>query len=223
MILAPALGLLGGTFDPIHYGHLELAREVLAAQQLAGMTLIPAGDPPHRGAPLATADDRLAMVRIAVRDYPGLAVDAREVRRAGRSYTVLTLEELRAEDPERPLALVIGADAFLGLTTWHRWHEIFDLAHMIVVARPGVACEGVLPPPLMHEWQRRLTSAPDALRATPAGAIVRQPITPHPISASAIRAAIARGDSAAAAGLLPPAVLAYIESHRLYRAGQDAT
>jgi nicotinate-nucleotide adenylyltransferase len=218
-----ALGILGGTFDPIHYGHLELAREVLDAQALAALSLLPAGDPPHRGAPLANAADRLAMVGIAVREYPGLGVDAREVRRAGRSYTVLTLEELRAEDPERPLALIVGADAFLGLMTWHRWHEIFDLAHLIVVARPGVACEGMLPPPLAHEWHRRLTAAPDALSATPAGAIVCQPITPHAISASAIRGALARGESAAVAGLLPPAVLAYIESHRLYRAGQDAT
>ncbi len=220
--MIPALGILGGTFDPVHYGHLELAREAMTAAGLGAVRLIPAGDPPHRSAPVASAAQRLAMTELAVADYRGLAVDAREIRRPGRSYTVLTLSELRAENGDAPLALILGADAFLDLPTWHRWQEVFPLAHIVVAARPGTAFD-VLPAALAPEWARRHSEAPDALRTAPAGAIVRVAITPRPISASAIRAALARGDGAAVRGLLPPAVLAYIERNRLYRPGQDAT
>jgi len=221
--MTPVLGILGGTFDPIHYGHLELAREVKEAAGLAEVLLVPAGDPPHRGAPVASAMHRLAMVELALADYRGLAVDACEIHRPGRSYTVLTLEELRAAEPGVPLALIVGADAFLDLPTWHRWRALFDLAHVIVVARPGTAFDGTLSPELAVEWDRRFHPAPDALSAAPAGAIVRVAVTPRPIAATAIRAALFRGDLAAVRGLLPPSVLAYIERNRLYRPGQDAT
>ncbi len=163
------------------------------------------------------------MAELGIAGYPGLAVDAREVLRAGPSYTVPTLEELRAEVGSGPLALIVGADAFLGLPTWHRWRELPLLAHIVVVARPGTAFDGAMPPALASEWARRHRATPDALRAAPAGAIVRVDITPRPISASAIRAALARGDRAAVRGLLPAAVMAYIERNRLYRPGQDAT
>jgi nicotinate-nucleotide adenylyltransferase len=221
------LGLLGGTFDPIHYGHLELAREVRNVLGLAAVRLIPAGDPPHRAAPVASAAHRLAMVRLAVDGYPGLEVDDREIDRPGRSYTVLTLEELRAEDPQRPLALIVGADAFLGLPTWHRWTGLFDLTHVVVVARPGVALDDALPAALAADWARRRAIDPAALAAAPAGAIYVQPITPHAISATAIRAALAAGGPAATHAqigtLLPPAVLAYIDRNQLYRSRPDAT
>jgi len=221
--VTPPLGILGGTFDPIHYGHLELAREVMATVGMTAVRLIPAGDPPHRGAPVAAAIHRLAMAELAVAGYRGLTVDAREIHRTGKSYTVLTLEELRAEIGGQPLALIVGADALLDLPTWHRWCELFVLAHVIVVARPGTLWDGSLPPALAAEWDRRYRTTPEALRAAPAGAIVRIAITPQPISASAIRAALAKGDGAAVRGLLPPAVLAYIERNRLYHPGQDAT
>ena len=225
--MTSVLGILGGTFDPVHEGHLGLAREVRAALDLDAVRLVPAGDPPHRAAPVVTAAHRLAMVEIAVDGDRRLAADPREVLRAGRSYTVLTLEELRREAPTRPLALIVGTDAFAQLTTWHRWLELFDLAHIVVVARPGATfdrpVDAVLPPALAQEWHRRLAVDPAALRAAPAGAIYRQPVTPRPISASAIRAALARRDVAAVAGLLPPAGLAYIDRHRLDLPGQDAT
>jgi nicotinate-nucleotide adenylyltransferase len=221
--VGPALGILGGTFDPVHYGHLELAREVLATAHLSAMRLVPAGDPPHRGAPVASGIQRLSMTELAVAGYPGLEVDPREIRRAGRSYTLLTLEELRTELPAQPLALVVGADAFRELPTWHRWRELFALAHFVVVARPGAASAEPLRPELAAEWERRCRPTPAALTESAAGAIVRVAITPHPISASAIRAALARGDSQSVRGLLPPAVLAYIERNRLYRPGKDAT
>jgi nicotinate-nucleotide adenylyltransferase len=224
-IVTRVLGILGGTFDPIHYGHLELAREVKATLGLATVRLIPAGDPPHRAAPVATAAHRLAMVEIALGDYRDLEIDAREIDRAGPSYTVVTLEELRTEETARPLALIVGSDAFLGLPTWHRWRELFGLAHVIVAARPGVTLEGALPPSLAEEWTRRLRSDPRVLASEPAGAIVVQPTTPHDISASAIRRDLARAPDGLAAvrGLLPAAVLAYIDRNQLYRPHPDAT
>jgi nicotinate-nucleotide adenylyltransferase len=219
------LGILGGTFDPIHYGHLELAREVRAALGLERVRLIPAGDPPHRSAPIASATHRLAMVELSLADYPGLEVDAREIDRAGPSYTVVTLAELRNEAAARPLALIVGSDAFLGLPTWHRWREVFDLAHLVVVTRPGTTLEGALPPALVPEWRLRFTRDTRMLSRPRGGKIVTQPITPHDISASAIRAALAGGSDGvdAVRGLLPPAVLAYIERNQLYRPNPDAT
>jgi nicotinate-nucleotide adenylyltransferase len=223
--MTSVLGIFGGTFDPIHCAHLELAREVRSALELAAVRFIPAGDPPHRAAPVASAMHRLTMVELAIAEYPGLEVDPREIHRRGRSYTVDTLEELRREAPARPLALIVGADAFLGLPAWHRWRELFDLAHIVVVARPGVAFDGTLPPELAGEWSKRHTSDASALAATTAGAILTQPITAHAIAASAIRAQLARGADGvnAVRGLLPAAVLAYIDRNQLYRSRPDAT
>lgn len=223
-MVAP-LGVFGGTFDPIHCAHLELAREVRDALQLCALRFIPAGDPPHRAATVATATQRLAMAELAIEGIHGFEVDRREIDRPGRSYTVLTLESLRAEAPARPLALIVGADAFLGFPAWHRWREIFALGHVVVVARPGRAFPSQLPPVLADEWAQRQVQTAKALHDTVAGAIFVQPITPHDISASAIRTQLARGSEGVAAvrGLLPPAVLAYIDRNQLYRSRQDAT
>ena len=219
------LGVFGGTFDPVHCGHLALARELRTALGLSAVRFIPAGDPPHRGAPTATAADRLAMVELAIAGEPGLEVDPREVRAARRSYTVLTLLELRDEDPVRTLALIVGADTFLGLPTWHRWREIFALSHVVVVPRPGVALETALPAELAPEWEKRYVRDAAALCRSRAGAVILQPITAHPISASAIRERLAEGTAGidAVRGLLPATVLAYIERNQLYRPRQDAT
>lgn len=216
-MLPDPLALLGGTFDPVHYGHLRLADDVARALAPAQVRLVPARDPPHRGTPHATAAQRVAMLGLALAEFPGLALDTREIERTGKSYTVLTLEELRAEAPARPLVLITGADTFLGLESWHRWREIFDLAHVLVVRRPGVELAiDAMTPHLQDEWRRRLAPDLAALRARPAGAIAVQPITPQPISASAIRTALGRGAVDEVHGLLPPAVLAYIETNRLY-------
>ncbi len=165
------------------------------------------------------------MVELAIADQPGLEVDTREIQRRGRSYTVETLEELRSEDPTRGLALIVGADTFLGFPKWRRWQELFELAHVVVVARPGVSFERAPPPPLAAEWAARFRDDALALCAKPAGSIVVQPITAHAIAASAIRAELARGAEGIVAvrGLLPAAVLAYIDRNQLYRSRPDAT
>jgi len=219
------LALLGGTFDPVHYGHLCLADDVRRALQLDEVRLVPAGDPPHRGGPAASARHRLAMLALAVREFPGLVVDDREIERAGKSYTVMTLEALRRQYRERPLLLIVGADAFVGFPTWHRWRELFDLAHVVVVARPGVKLTDDLSPELAAEWRARHTGDKEVLFSTPAGAIYQQAIAPHPISATTIRTELARGTAGreAVRASLPPAVLAYINHHRLYQAPKDAT
>jgi nicotinate-nucleotide adenylyltransferase len=126
------IGLFGGTFDPIHFGHLRPAFELCQALKLAEVRFMPAGNPPHRQAPLASAEVRLAMVKAAVAGEKSFVVDDREVRRTGASYSVDTLTELRAEFPNRSLCLMLGMDAFLGLPNWHRWREILDLAHVVV-------------------------------------------------------------------------------------------
>lgn len=131
------IGIFGGTFDPIHYGHLRTAFEMLQALRLAEVKFIPSGDPPHRGSTYASAELRLDMVRVATQGQPGFTVDDCELRRDGPSFTIDTLTQIREEHPRASLGLIIGMDAFLGLTSWRRWEEILDLAHIVVAHRPG--------------------------------------------------------------------------------------
>lgn len=214
------LAILGGTFDPIHYGHLRLAAEVKAALSLPEVRLIAAANPPHRMPPVASATHRLAMTVLGCAEFAGLVADGREVAREGPSYTVTTLEALHAEQPSLPLALLIGADSFAGLTQWWHWERLFTLAHFVVVERPDATAEAIaLPPALEVHWQRRLTTDPARLERTLAGSILRVPVTPQPIAATVIRAALARGSAGLAEvrGLLPAAVLDYIDRNHLYR------
>lgn len=214
------IGLLGGTFDPIHIGHLRLAEEARESLGLAELRLVPAGEPPHRGTPRCPAEHRLAMARLAVADNPLLTVDDCEVHSDGPSYTVLTLERLRAQvGPAQPLVLILGADAFEGLPSWHRWQELFGLAHIAVANRPGYAPHGrrwpsVLSPELDAACRGRRLSHPDQLRAAPAGALLPFDMTPLAISATHIRELLAQGHSARY--LLPAPVLDYIAAHSLY-------
>ena len=124
------IGLFGGAFDPIHYGHLRTAFELWQALKLTELRFMPTGNPPHRDPLMASAELRLHMVRAAGAGQPAFIVDDREVRRSGISYSVDTLIEMRAEFPDRSLCLLLGMDAFLGLPNWHRWRELFDLAHV---------------------------------------------------------------------------------------------
>jgi nicotinate-nucleotide adenylyltransferase len=131
------LGLFGGTFDPIHYGHLRTAFELWQSLGLEEVRFMPTGNPPHREQTFAAAEHRVAMVRAAIAGQRAFEVDDREVRRSGVSYSVDTLTEIRQENPQRSLCLLLGMDAFLGLPHWHRWQELFELAHIVVAHRPG--------------------------------------------------------------------------------------
>jgi nicotinate-nucleotide adenylyltransferase len=210
------LGILGGTFDPIHYGHLRLADEAVDALGLDGVLWLPAGVTPHRDAPRATAADRLAMVHLAVAGRSDFAVDASEAESAAPSYTVPSLERLRrTHGAKRPLLLLLGADAFLGLDTWHRWVEIFGLAHVAVATRPGHRLDvAAMKPPLAEQFRARQVDSAGELARRPAGAIASFAITALDISATAIRGHLAAGRSARY--LLPDAVLDYIGRNQLY-------
>jgi nicotinate-nucleotide adenylyltransferase len=216
-VTLPALGVLGGTFDPIHFGHLRLAQELADALGLASVRFVPSGTPPHRDAPNVNGAHRLQMVRIAIAGNPLFEADDREIRRKGVSYTYDTLTELREELGERPLCLLMGADAFAALTTWHRWQELFDLAHVVIAHRPGFRLQelqGALPAPLRKIYLQRLAGAPDMLRAH-AGSVLTREITALDISATRIRALLAQG--ASPRYLAPEAVLDYIDHNHLYK------
>jgi nicotinate-nucleotide adenylyltransferase len=213
--LAP-IGVFGGTFDPIHYGHLRTAYEVRERLQLDEMRFVPAGDPPHREPPRVDARRRLALVRAAIGDQPGFSVDDREVHRAGPSYSVLTLGEMRAEMPDVPLCLVVGMDAFLGLTTWHRWRDLLELAHVVVAPRPGwtVPTQGVLGDILAA----RRAETPAALRESRAGRIRVEPVTQLEISSTELRALLAAGHDPRY--LVPDAVRDVLRQTDCYRDSQ---
>ena len=211
------LGLFGGTFDPVHFGHLRLAEEAISQLGLGGVRWIPAGQPPHRNQPEVTARQRLEMVLRSTEKNERFSVDASEVEAAAPSYTVCTLERLRAElGSEYPLVLLVGADAFAGLTTWHRWRDIFALAHIAVSHRPGFPVEiSSLPNELATEFNDRRLSNASALKDAPAGGVVTFAMTQLAISATQIRKLLANGLSARY--LLPDSVLDYIQAHQLYR------
>ncbi|WP_440995964.1 nicotinate-nucleotide adenylyltransferase [Arhodomonas sp. SL1] len=188
------LGILGGTFDPVHYGHLRPAVELLEQLHLGEMRLVPGRIPPHRPPPRVGPERRLAVLREAVRDLPGLRVDDRELHRDGPSFTVDTLRALRKEEGERPLCFALGSDAFLGLPKWHRWRELITFAHLVVMERPGHATS---PGGEFGQWvaTRRALRVTE-LRERPAGRILFVPVTQLDISATGVRRLLARGESA---------------------------
>ena len=212
MGLTQAVGVYGGTFDPIHLGHLRTAQEVFERLGLERMLMVPAGNPPHRQAPLASPQQRLAMLRLALTGVPGLLAESCEVERAGPSYMVDTLARLRRRYPAAPLVLVIGMDAFQGLPRWHEWQRIPDLAHLLVMVRPGASEQ--FPPELQTLLAQRRVDAPATLRATPSGCIHFMRVSQLEISASAIRALVAAGREPRF--LVPEAVRSYIAAARLY-------
>ncbi len=216
--MASAIGLFGGTFDPIHFAHLRLAEEVSDAFALEQVHFIPVAVPPHRNEPRASPAHRLAMTRIATQGNPRFVVDGRELKRAGASYTFDTLSEVRSESGNRPLCLLMGADAFVALMTWHRWSELFDLAHVVIARRPGYPLERLassLPGQLRAQYMRRHAADHAALQASPAGSIFTHELTALDVSASELRTLIKR--HASLRYLLPDSVIAYIEEHKLYK------
>lgn len=212
-----AIGVLGGTFDPIHFGHLRLAEEMLELANLRQIRFIPTGTPPHRDAPKVSAQHRSAMVRLAIADQPAFVLDDREVKRTTKCYTVDTLRELRAElGAIQPLCLLMGGDAFLQLHTWHEWEQLFELAHIVVGYRPGYTLEERIDSATeklrLHYQQRLCTVA--ALSQQPSGGIVELAIPKLEISATLIRSRVAENRSIRY--LLPNAAADYIHQHHLY-------
>jgi len=207
------IGIFGGTFDPIHYGHLRSALEVKDIFGLNEVRLIPCASPPHREQPAVTAEMRLQMLTLAIKNQPGLKIDTRELDRQKASdqtpsYMVDTLKSLRQEFPTEPLLLFIGTDAFKHLTSWHQWQQLFDYAHIVVMTRPGFETQE-----LNDFFKARLAEAKELAQAS-AGKLCFQQVTQLDISATAIRAMIA--DKQNPGFLLPDAVIEYIKQHKLY-------
>jgi nicotinate-nucleotide adenylyltransferase len=206
------IGIFGGSFDPIHFGHLRPALEILEALSLDHMLFIPSGQPPHRGVPQASAEMRLSMLKAAVAGEPRFQVDERELKRATPSYTFDTLKALRHEHGHDRLVLVLGLDAFLGFTAWHRWREILELAHLAVAHRPGWSLQtGGELAMLLQEHQ---VEDAEALMQHAAGKLMLQAVTQLEVSSSQIRAAAARGGDVRY--LVPEPVRALIQDSKCY-------
>ncbi|MBI4985099.1 MAG: nicotinate-nucleotide adenylyltransferase [Rhodocyclales bacterium] len=219
---AAPLGVLGGTFDPVHRAHLHLARAALRHLGLAEVLWIPAGQPSHREAPFAAAAQRLEMVRLATAGEPRFRVDAAEALADRPSFTVPTLERLRASHgANRSLVLLMGADAFLGLASWFRWQDLFALAHVAVAYRPGADLQAEsMHPQLAEVFRRRWRDDAAAFAEGAEGAIAGfaiEPVEPPDLSATAVRALL-RSGGPLPADLLPAAVLDYIRRNHLYSA-----
>tara|TARA_R110001583_G_scaffold60577_3_gene179836 strand:- start:8942 stop:9580 length:639 start_codon:yes stop_codon:yes gene_type:complete len=212
--MAQGIGILGGTFDPIHFGHLRSALEVSEQLNLAHVRLIPSARPPHRNVPHATPQQRLMMLHLAMKNADSFIVDDRELQRDGISYSVDTLLSLRQEFPDNPLYLLLGTDAFLGIQTWHKWLRLLELAHIVVIRRPD---ETVAMPEALNSWyQQHLAMPNDAQRL--AGKIWPVTVTQLAISATAIRAMVFEGKSPQF--LLPDAVIQLINQLGLYRSNE---
>jgi nicotinate-nucleotide adenylyltransferase len=207
------IGIFGGTFDPIHFGHLRTAFELLQALRLTEMRFMPAGNPPHRDTTGASAEQRLAMVQAATKDQPGFVVDDREIRREGLSYSVDTMRTLRADFPDRSLCLIVGMDAFLGLPKWHQWRELLELAHLVVAHRPGWRAPSM--GPLGELLVDRGTGRIGDLHESRAGCIYIHAVTQLEISSTELRKMIAAGRDPRY--LMPDAVRAIIEETGCYK------
>ena len=207
------MGVFGGTFDPIHFGHLRTAFEMLQALRFDEVRFMPCGTPPHRGEPYADAALRLQMVQAATAGQPGFVVDDRELHRDGPSYSVDTLAALRAEFPLRPLGLIIGMDAFLNLTKWYQWRDILQLAHIVVAHRPGWRAPDM--GPLGELLADRGTHRIGDLHEAKSGHIYIHDVTQLEISSTEIRELVAAGRDPRF--LMPDEVRAVIDRSGIYR------
>lgn len=207
------IAILGGTFNPIHNGHLGLAQDLVTLLELQVLLLIPCHIPSHRSAPDVNSAERAEMVSIAVGNNEALMADERELVRGGTSYSIDTLIELRHKyGVECSLIFVVGCDAYLGLMDWHRWGELLDYAHIVVAKRPGweMPVSGKL-----AEYTRRFSTSIEALGKTSAGSVVLLDTCERHVSSTQIRALVAKGTPIR--HLVPEKVGEYIESRGLYR------
>ncbi len=201
------IGILGGTFDPIHFGHLRTALDVQQALELTEVRFVPLRNPPHRDPPVATTQQRLEMITAAIADEPKFRLDTREIEQEGESYTVRTLRSLREELVDNHICLIVGSDAFRDFPTWHEPGEILKLAHIVVMQRPGEAHPDPYP--------ERLATSIEELTSAPAGQIWHHEVSQLQISASKIRELLQQGRSPRY--LLPASVLEIIEQQGIYR------
>jgi nicotinate-nucleotide adenylyltransferase len=213
----PCILLLGGSFDPVHHGHVALARLFTERLHPQELRVVPAGQPWQKGRLHASDEDRLAMLKLAF-DAAGLpyTLDRQELDREGPSYTIDTLRQVRGEvGPQASLVLLMGADQLQNLATWREWQALFGLAHIGVASRPGNALDaGQLPAAVAAEVTGRVADA-QRVRGTPCGCVLVVPELDVDISATTIRTALAQGTPAN--GLLPDVVLDYIQQHHLYK------
>ena len=219
-----ATGLFGGTFDPVHFGHLRLATELAEAFRLERVIFVPAGLPYHRGrAAHATNDQRLTMLKLAIARDPRFDLDDRELRRTGDTYTYDTLKEIRAErGPDTPLVFLAGTDAFAKIAQWHRWTELFDLAHFAIAVRADdVQWSSKGPGAFPREVWPRITLNLRELMSAPAGKIMTFAMTPLAISSTAMRALVAEG--ASIRYLAPDSVVEFIRAHGIYASVKTRT
>jgi len=207
-----AIALFGGTFDPVHYGHLRAAAEVSEKLGVSDFRLLPAGRPPHREGTWAPARHRLAMLELALAPHADLSVDEREVQRGGLSYMSDTLASIRSDAGETPIMLCLGQDAANHLDRWHEWQRLLELAHLVVMTRPD--SEPGYSDRLRRHLEGRLVESSPALMRRPAGGLCNVNVTRLAISSTDIRQQIADGRNPRF--LLPSTVLAYIRKHRLY-------
>lgn len=202
--------ILGGTFDPVHFGHLRPALDVQQALQIPCVHLLPCRVPPHRDPPRGSAEQRLELLRLAVANEPALDIDTRELHRDGPSYMVDTLESLRAEKGDEPVCLALGMDALLGLESWHRWQEIPRLCHLVVMQRPGKRW-----PEQGAGWlDKTRVDAVKQLGKQAGGLVFAVPVTQMDISSTRIRELLAAGQSPRY--LMPDPVLDRIKQENWY-------
>jgi nicotinate-nucleotide adenylyltransferase len=204
------IGIYGGTFDPVHYGHLRTALEVKELFDLDEIRLIPCSQPAHRESPLTPPEMRFEMLNLAVKNQPGLIVDRRELDRDGLSYMIDTLQSISNENPDTSLLLFMGTDAFKGLKDWYQWQSLFDYAHIVVITRPGYKL-----PVLSGFLAEKLVESPDELTKKPVGHLFFQSVTQLDISATIIRQKIEKGCNPGY--LLPDSVISYIKRNKLYK------
>ena len=228
-MVSRAVGILGGTFDPVHNGHIQIALDALELLGLDEVRLMPCHRPPHRGCPRLTSEQRVELLRLAVKEYPQLSVDTRELQREQASYTVTTLEDLRQELGENTsIVFILGADAFAQLATWHQWERLRDLAHIVVMARPNSSSPSH---PVLQQWVEQATvrlsattedrsfsiEGKAAFKQQSSGGFALLERHLMDVSATAIRAQLEGVCHSNEVAQLPSAVAAYIQERGLYR------